>query len=93
MSYTTTLIYSIPSLPTVEFGPGITSATEIRNSWPKLNDRRKQAMVLSLYPATRDNKKLLDVVVKLLDAGINDQIVKDHSLQKVTENIDYLPEK
>lgn len=80
-------------LPTVEFGPGITSATEIRNSWPKLNDRRKQAMVLSLYPATRDNKKLLDVVVKLLDAGINDQSVKDHSLQKVTENIDYLPEK
>ena len=57
-------------LPTVEFGPGITSASEIRAMWPKLNDKRKTAMVMSLYPETQKNPKLAANVVKLLDAGI-----------------------
>lgn len=54
-------------LPTVEFGPGITSATEIRNAWPKLNEKRKTAMVMSLYPATQKNPKLAANVVAMLD--------------------------
>ena len=57
-------------LPTVEFGPGIKSATEIRNAWPTLNDRQKSAMVMSLYPATQKNPKLTANVIKLLDAGM-----------------------
>jgi hypothetical protein len=62
-------------LPTVEFGPGISSATEIRNAWPKLNDKRKTAMVMSLYPATQKNPKLAANVVKMLDMGMgNEQI-------------------
>ncbi len=60
----------IDYLPTVEFGPGIKSATEIRNAWPKLNDKQKTAMVMSLYPATQKNQKLALNVVKLLDAGM-----------------------
>jgi glycerol-3-phosphate cytidylyltransferase-like family protein len=60
----------IDYLPTVEFGPGIKSATEIRNAWPTLNDRQKTAMVMSLYPATQKNQKLAQNVVKLLDAGM-----------------------
>ncbi len=60
----------IDYLPTVEFGPGIKSATEIRNAWPGLNDRQKTAMVMSLYPATQKNQKLATNVVKLLDAGM-----------------------
>jgi hypothetical protein len=60
----------IDYLPTVEFGPGIKSATEIRNAWPGLNDRQKTAMVMSLYPATQKNQKLALNVVKLLDAGM-----------------------
>jgi cytidyltransferase-like protein len=95
-------------LPTVEFGPGITSATEIRNAWPTLNDRRKQAMVMSLYPATQKNKELLNVVVKLLDAGIKGEVAeaanpaqqaaiainmkKQGKKPKVNEAVDYLPE-
>lgn len=59
-------------LPTVEFGPGITSATEIRNAWPKLDDRRKTAMVMSLYPATQKNPKLAANVVKMLDMGMGE---------------------
>jgi hypothetical protein len=72
-------------LPTVQFGPGITSATEIRSAWPSLNDRRKQAMVQSLYPRTRGDKKLIDVVVKLLDTAIGSQT------QDIGE--DYIEEK
>ena len=60
-------------LPTVEFGPGITSATEIRNAWPKLDDRRKTAMVMSLYPATQKNPKLAANVVKMIDIGMGGQ--------------------
>ena len=57
-------------LPTVEFGPGMTSATEIRGAWPQLNEKRKTALVMSLYPATQKNPKLAANVVKLLDTAI-----------------------
>ena len=61
----------IAYLPTVEFGPGIKSATEIRNAWPRLNDKQKTAMVMSLYPATQQNPKLAANVVNLLDIGMS----------------------
>jgi len=64
----------IAYLPTVEFGPGITSATEIRNAWPKLDDRRKTAMVMSLYPVTQKNPKLAANVVKMLDMGMGENL-------------------
>ena len=57
-------------LPTVEFGPGLTSATEIRTAWPGLTDRRKTALVMSLYPRTQGNAKLANTVVKMLDHAI-----------------------
>ncbi len=60
----------IAYLPTVTFGPGIKSATEIRNAWPNLDNRRKTAMVMSLYPATQKNPKLAQNVVQLLDMGM-----------------------
>ncbi len=63
----------IAYLPTVEFGPGIKSATEIRNAWPNLDDRRKTAMVMSLYPVTQKNPKLAANVVKMLDIGMGGQ--------------------
>ena len=66
----------IAYLPTVEFGPGITSATEIRNAWPTLNDKRKTAMVMSLYPATQKNPKLAANVVKMLDMGMGNELAE-----------------
>jgi hypothetical protein len=57
-------------LPTVEFGPGMTSATEIRTAWPDLDQRRKTALVMSLYPRTQKNPQLAATVVKMLDAAI-----------------------
>lgn len=57
-------------LPTVEFGPGLTSATQIRTAWPDLDERRKTALVMSLYPATQSNPKLAATVRKMLDTAI-----------------------
>ena len=54
-------------LRTVEFGPGITSASQIREKWPTLNDKRKTAMVMSLYPATQKNPQLAQNVVGMFD--------------------------
>ena len=71
-------------LPTVEFGPGMTSATEIRGAWPQLNDQRKTALVMSLYPKTQGNPKLAQTVVKLLDAAIGSEI--DNPQQGVAED-------
>jgi len=64
-------------LPTVEFGPGMTSATEIRAAWPKLNEKRKTALVMSLYPATQKNPKLAANVVKMLDTAIGTKTVDE----------------
>lgn len=60
-------------LPTVEFGPGITSATQIRKAWPTLNDKRKTALVMSLYPATQKNSKLAQNVVGMFDQVMGGQ--------------------
>jgi len=93
----------IDYLPTIEFGPGITSASEIRAMWPKLNEKRKTAMVMSLYPATQKNPKLAANVVKLLDAGMGVENVDEKMKMGATiepieestiiENPDYLDEK
>jgi cytidyltransferase-like protein len=84
----------IAYLPTVEFGPGIKSATEIRNAWPNLNDRQKTAMVMSLYPSTQKNQKLAQNVVKMLDIGMSGELTEvETPVQNVSESMDYLPEK
>jgi len=61
-------------LPTVKFGPGITSATEIRKAWPTLNDKRKTAMVMSLYPAAQKNQRLAANIVAMLDQVMGGQV-------------------
>lgn len=71
----------IAYLPTVEFGPGITSASEIRNAWPNLNDKQKLTLVMSLYPAAQKNKKLATVVVNMLD-----EVMGSPTSEKMDEN-------
>ena len=74
-------------LPTVEFGPGITSATQIRKAWPTLNDKRKTAMVMSLYPATQKNPKLAKNVVGMFDEVMGGQVDEgaEEALQYATQ--------
>ena len=64
-------------LPTVEFGPGMTSATEIRAAWPELNEKRQTALVMSLYPQTQTNPQLAATVVKMLDTAIGNEVAEN----------------
>ena len=63
-------------LPTVTFGPGMRSATEIRTAWPSLDERRRMALVMSLYPNTQKNPKLAKTVVKMLDTAMGAEIAE-----------------
>jgi len=63
-------------LPTVTFGPGMRSATEIRTAWPELDERRRMALVMSLYPNTQKNPKLANTVVKMLDTAMGTEITE-----------------
>ena len=67
-------------LPTVEFGPGMTSATEIRSAWPTLSPKRKSALVMSLYPATQSNPKLAANVVGMLDTAMGAEVAEATSI-------------
>jgi hypothetical protein len=80
-------------LPTVEFGPGMTSATEIRSAWPGLDERRKTALVMSLYPAAQKNPKLAATVVKMLDTAIGTGIEENTVGYIQEEDPDYIEEK
>ena len=54
-------------LPTVQFGPGMTSATEIRAKWPGLDAKQKVKLIQQLYPDTQVKTQLADVIVKIFD--------------------------
>ena len=60
----------IAYLPVVQFGPGMTSATEIRAKWPDMTLDQKAGLVNALYPQTEGNDKLTTVTIKLIDAGM-----------------------
>jgi hypothetical protein len=78
-------------LPTVEFGPGMTSATEIRTAWPGLNEKRKTALVMSLYPATQKNPKLAANVVKMLDTAIGGELEENEIINPKNIDVFYRP--
>lgn len=54
-------------LPTVQFGPGMTSATEIRAKWPEMSGEEKISLVKSMYPSTAANDAAADKIVAMLD--------------------------
>jgi len=78
-------------LPTVEFGPGMTSATEIRNVWPTLSAKHKVALVMSLYPSTQRNRKLAATVVKLLDTAMGGELAESNDINPEMIDVFYRP--
>lgn len=73
-------------LPTVQFGPGMTSATEIRGKWPGMDDTQKSALVNVLYPTTQNNEKLTSVVKKMLDTAMG-VVAKSESIEEEQDRI------
>jgi len=78
-------------LPTVEFGPGMTSATEIRTAWPTLSAQHKMTLVMSLYPSTQRNRKLAATVVKLLDTAIGSELEESKVINPDRIDVFYRP--
>jgi hypothetical protein len=68
-------------LPTVEFGPGMTSATQIRTAWPDLTERQRTALVMSLYPATQSNPQLAKNVVEMLNTVMGTAVAEQVTRQ------------
>lgn len=60
----------IDYLDTKEFA-GITSATQIREIWPTLDDDQREKFVIQIYPHIKGNDKLIKNVVKLLSQGMS----------------------
>jgi hypothetical protein len=54
-------------LPTVQFGPGMSSATEIRAKWPDMTPEEKIALVKILYPTTTERDAAAGKIVAMLD--------------------------
>lgn len=88
-------------LPTVQFGPGISSATEIRAKWPEMNPQQKSRLVNQLYPDTEGNAQLTSVVVRLFDETMSPKAdkpqaelpaEKDKPVVPETVNPDYVDE-
>lgn len=61
-------------LPTVQFGPGMTSATEIRAKWPELTDQEKISLVTTLYPSTAGREDAAQKIRDMLDSVMGNQV-------------------
>jgi hypothetical protein len=53
-------------LPVKVFGPGMTSATEIRSKWLGWTPEQKADFITLMYPATKGNDPLRDITVKMI---------------------------
>jgi hypothetical protein len=58
-------------LPTVQFGPGMTSATEIRGKWPGMSPEEKEDLIVNLYPMT--SKPMIDKTIEIFDTVLAEE--------------------
>jgi hypothetical protein len=63
-------------LPTVKFGPGMTSATEIRAKWPEMSPEEKIALVKVMYPSTVTKDAAAGKIVAMLDEILVDAVAE-----------------
>ena len=67
----------IAYLPVAQFGPGMTSATEIRAKWPEMDDQAKLELVKSIYPSAQNARaagKLVEILDSILGTGIDEEL-------------------
>ena len=58
-------------LPTVQFGPGMTSATEIRGKWPGMSPEEKEDLIVNLYPM--NSKPMVNKAVEIFDTVLAEE--------------------
>ncbi len=61
-------------LPVATFGPGMTSATEIRAKWPEMEPEQKIALIKTLYPSTAANDAAAAKIVAMFDQTISKSV-------------------
>lgn len=67
----------IAYLPTITFNKSMRSASEIRNSWDTLPLKKKESLVSNLYPVIKNNKRLVNNVVNMLDVVLQPVISEE----------------
>lgn len=63
-------------LPVTTFGPGMTSATEIRAKWPEMEPEQKTALINTLYPMTAGNAAAAAKLVAMFDQTITGPVAE-----------------
>ena len=58
-------------LPTVQCGPGMTSATEIRGKWPGMSPEEKEDLIVNLYPM--NSKPMINKAVEIFDTVLAEE--------------------
>lgn len=74
-------------LPTIKFGSGMTSGSQIRKVWPTMGNEAKTDLVKTLYPSATNNPKMVDTVVKMfnkiMSRGVKEQSDMRHELAEL----------
>ena len=72
-------------MPTVQFS-GMTSATEIRNKWPNMDEHEKANLIATLYPATKNRPGSADKVIEIFNTVLGSEEKVEETKLVPTEN-------
>lgn len=72
-------------MPTVQFG-GMTSATEIRNKWPEMDNSKKTQLINTLYP--RVQGPAVDKVIEIFDTVLGTNQVEEAQIVSTADGMD-----
>ena len=72
-------------MPTVQFG-GMTSATEIRNKWPDMDNNEKTKLINTLYPKVQG--PAVDKVIEIFDTVLGTNTVEEAQIVSTADGMD-----
>lgn len=78
-------------MPTVQFG-GMTSATEIRNKWPNMEEYQKAQLIATLYPVTKNRPGSADKVIEIFDTVLGTGQVEEAKLVSTEDGVNIIPD-
>lgn len=69
----------IAYLPVAQFGPGMTSATEIRAKWPEMDNEAKLSLIKGIYPSAQSDVaagKLIEILDSVLGTSVEEDLAQ-----------------